>query len=187
MSASIRAADGTRSGRSQPLRGVLHDLKKLTVALLLAALAWPALAAAEETAGGDPEDMKVFWKRGLRFETADGRFEYRLGGDVQANLSFFTNNDTLEAAVGDIDFPGLYVFASYFVTGEHRIYNRHFARFDGVEPRAAAFTERAGTWELAARYSYLDASDSGVRGGNLQDGTLGVNWYLNYNSRVMFN
>ena len=42
-------------------------------------------------------------------------------------------------------------------------------------------------WELAARYSYLTLNDHNIHGGRLVDLTLGVNWYLNPNLRVMWN
>jgi phosphate-selective porin OprO/OprP len=44
-----------------------------------------------------------------------------------------------------------------------------------------------GAWEIAARFSTINLSDGNVQGGRLNDVTLGVNWYLNFQSRVMFN
>ena len=44
-----------------------------------------------------------------------------------------------------------------------------------------------GAWQLAARYSYLDLTDEGIRGGILSDITAGMNWYLFPNTRAMFN
>ncbi len=41
--------------------------------------------------------------------------------------------------------------------------------------------------ELTARYSELDLSDEAVNAGRLDTTTLGVNWYLNPNTRVMLN
>ena len=40
---------------------------------------------------------------------------------------------------------------------------------------------------MAARISHLDADDGMLDGGKLTDVTAGVNWYLNPNTRVMFN
>ena len=44
-----------------------------------------------------------------------------------------------------------------------------------------------GAIELTARYSELDLSDDVIKGGRLQYATLGVNWYLNPNTRIMLN
>ena len=90
--------------------------------------------------------------------------------------------------VGDSTFCAASVQASYFLTGEHRPYSTSSAAFDRVRPKEN-FTPDGGSgaWELAARYSYLDLNDGPVRGGRLDDFTLGVNWYLNPNARVMWN
>ena len=47
--------------------------------------------------------------------------------------------------------------------------------------------ESLGAIELAARYSALDLADEAISGGRLQDTTMGVNWYLNPNMRIMLN
>ena len=44
-----------------------------------------------------------------------------------------------------------------------------------------------GALELVARYSSTDLEDGMLDGGTLDAISLGMNWYLNPNSRVMFN
>jgi len=90
------------------------------------------------------------------------------------------------------DFPGMYVTAGYFLTGEHRPYNRKLAQIDRIKPnRSFSFSESDqtgwGAWELAARWSYIDLNDRDIQGGRLNDVTLGVNWYLNAYVKVQFN
>lgn len=90
----------------------------------------------------------------------------------------------------DPDFYSYYVQASYFLTGEHRRYKRSTGAFDRIRPRRSfGLGDRGGTgaWEIAARYSDLDLTNGGIDGGRLQDMTLGVNWYLNPNTRLMWN
>jgi len=84
---------------------------------------------------------------------------------------------------------GAYVQASWFPTGEHRVYKKKSGVFARVSPKRA-FDPGRGDWgavELAARYSFLDLNDEMLRGGEEQDVTLGVNWYLYSNVRLMLN
>jgi phosphate-selective porin OprO/OprP len=87
------------------------------------------------------------------------------------------------------DFWGAYGQVSYFLTGEHRPYELGNGKFGRVEPKRN-FDPPSGDWgafELAARFSYLDLNDGGIRGGKLWDATAGLNWYLFPNARVMLN
>jgi phosphate-selective porin OprO/OprP len=92
-------------------------------------------------------------------------------------------------AGNDPEFSGYYVFASYFLTGEHRNYKLGEAKFDRVKVKNNFLADGGGlgAWEIAARYSFLDLDDSAINGGELSDVTAGVNWYLNPNTRLMFN
>lgn len=86
-------------------------------------------------------------------------------------------------------FQGLYAYASYFVTGEYRAYSTKDAIFTRVRPlkNFSPTGDGFGAWELALRYSYLDLNDDNISGGIMSDTTLGVNWYLNPNMRIMLN
>jgi phosphate-selective porin OprO/OprP len=98
-------------------------------------------------------------------------------------------------ALGDVDLHGYYVFFSYFLTGEHRPYDPAVAAFGRIKPYENFFRVRTadgvcggrGAWELAARYSNVDLVNGNLNGGNLDQITLGVNWYWNPNMRLMFN
>jgi len=87
----------------------------------------------------------------------------------------------------DPDFAGYYVQTGYFLTGESRGYRKAQGCFDTLKPKENAFGEGGGlgAWEVAARLSSLDLADDGIDGGELDDLTFGVNWYLNPNTRLM--
>jgi len=84
---------------------------------------------------------------------------------------------------------GVYVQASYFLTGEHRPYDRATGTFKGPKPWKAFPTRGCGAWEVAARYSFLDLTGSGLAGTarRVQDITIGMNWYWNPNIRLVWN
>lgn len=90
-------------------------------------------------------------------------------------------------ASSDVSFDGYYVQASYFLTGEHRKYKPSAGAFSRVKPNKNFGSGGWGAWEVAARYSSVDLSDSGISGGELDNITAGLNWYLNPNTRLMWN
>ena len=109
-------------------------------------------------------------------------------------------------AAADPEFSGWHLDGSWILTGETKTYqanamNNGMAAF--VNPRVAApfaLDGRSwGAWEIAARYSELDlnwqagpalttctgAFAGCVRGGHQQVWTVGLNWYLNNNFRML--
>lgn len=88
----------------------------------------------------------------------------------------------------DVDFNGYYVQACYFLTGEHRSYKTSEGAFSRVKPKEnySAACGGPGAWEVKARYSGLDLSDQDITGGELDDISVGLNWYLNPNTKIMW-
>lgn len=84
-------------------------------------------------------------------------------------------------------FYGGYVFASWLLTGETRNYDSGTGEFDNVVPQAPLGRGGWGAWELAARASFVDLNDKDVIGGEQNNITLGLNWYLNERLRVQAN
>lgn len=98
----------------------------------------------------------------------------------------------MSSIVTDIDtykIAGYYAFASFFVTGEHRSYKN--GAFGGIKPKSEFCLKdgKFGALELVARYSVMDFSSyPGVADNNsIANITAGFNWYLNKNTRIMYN
>lgn len=80
------------------------------------------------------------------------------------------------------DGRGGYLFGSWVLTGESRVYEN--GQVANLEP-----THAGGAVELLARYDAVDLSDrqAGVPGGKQHNWTLGANWYLRTHFRVQAN
>jgi phosphate-selective porin OprO/OprP len=92
-------------------------------------------------------------------------------------------------AARSVDFDGFYVFGSWFLTGESRVFKN--GSVDRIKP-FSNFDYGKGTWgalELAVRYDQLDLTDKTLSplGRKGSTWTAGLNWYLNPNTRVVFN
>jgi phosphate-selective porin OprO/OprP len=88
----------------------------------------------------------------------------------------------------DATLSSYYGFVSFFVTGEKRTYKSSAGVFNRVSPSSNYDGKGGrGALELVARYSSTDLDDGDLKGGSLDAVTLGANWYLNPNARVMFN
>jgi phosphate-selective porin OprO/OprP len=89
----------------------------------------------------------------------------------------------------DASLHGYYAFASYFPTGEHRPYRNDRARFSRVDPSSDFHSNRegGGALEVGIRYSHVEAENVPTGNDALEDWSLGLNWYLNSNSRILTN
>ena len=135
--------------------------------------------------------------------------DYKLIGTelayVYGPLSFQTEYygafmNLLNGGAADSYVSGGYAYVSYFLTGENRPYNKKAGCFDRLKPYENFFRVSdedgcvqtgIGAWEVGYRYSWLDLNDGSTanafQGGLAIDHTLGLNWYLNPNLRLMWN
>ncbi len=105
-----------------------------------------------------------------------------------------------QPAANSVFLHGIYGYTSYFLTGEHRDYDRVRGAFAPVKVlRPVTRSEEVtggglGAWELALRYSFFDFNSANLptmnglmSRGILHQLELGVNWYLNDFTRLMVN
>ena len=97
-------------------------------------------------------------------------------------------------AGGETDLYGAYGQVSYFLTGEHRPYNRKYGTFGRVTPLENFWVVKTcegrctgwGAWEMTARWSFLDFNDT-TASEQIHEVTAGINWYWNPHTRLMVN
>lgn len=112
-------------------------------------------------------------------------------------------NDVNTRNLGNRNFSGYYVQASYMLTGESRPYKNSAGVFDRIKPKhnfkLGGEDAGWGAWELALRYSNIDLNDGHtdfidsllgrqdeIRGGEENNFTVGLNWHLNPSARIMW-
>lgn len=107
---------------------------------------------------------------------------------IQAEHAFATVDITGTGTRVDGDFDATTIQGGYFLTGETRPYDNKNATLGRITPNNDyGDGDGMGAWEIAGRWSQLDANDGLLRGGQMRTYTVGLNWYLNPNTRVMFN
>jgi len=130
----------------------------------------------------------------LDLRLPDAQKEYRLGVETALNYDRWSVQGEYIVARPDVEdspyFYGWYASATYQLNGGSRRFRREYAVFDKTKPCTnfdCTACGHLGQWEIAARVSALDLQDKGYEGGTAMDLTVGVNWYLNPNTRIMFN
>ena len=111
------------------------------------------------------------------------------GGEIAyVNNSLSVQAEYLQTTVVEIvekELISYYGQISYFLTGESRPYKNSLSGFGRVKPNNNYGENGWGAFEVAARVSQMDLSSAAS--GILNDISLGLNWYLNPNTRVMIN
>ena len=114
---------------------------------------------------------------------------------VQGEYFLYQFERELPGGLPDPDFSGWYVQAAWALTGETRNWNPANGVFSGLKPaKPLSFDgDGWGALELALRYSFSDLNyredllpaAGGIRGGEQEAWTLGLNWYVNNNIRFL--
>ena len=106
---------------------------------------------------------------------------------------FSIQAEYLHASVNAVDyqyhFSNYYAELSYFITGESKNYKGSYEGLGRVKPRNnfGGREKGFGALEIAFRYSNTDLTDGIIEAGIESDIAVGLNWYLNPVTRVMFN
>ncbi|MFK7765975.1 MAG: OprO/OprP family phosphate-selective porin [Mariniblastus sp.] len=127
----------------------------------------------------------------IGLETAFNVGQFNFTGEYMRN-----NVDRRDAVGEDVAFDGYYAQVSYFLTGEHRTWERKTGTLGRIKPIENFFLVRDcecntqsgwGAWEVSGRYSHADLNDFDIRGGEADSYTFGLNWYWNPYARMQFN
>lgn len=115
-----------------------------TVALIALWCAGPALAREPQAAEAErteqereqDTDFRVYWRHGLRMETGDGRFQFRIGGRIQADWTFPGDSAPIEAIAGPLVNGNEFRRARLYVQGHVHRHVEFKAQYDfaGGEP-----------------------------------------------------
>ncbi|HEV2946611.1 MAG TPA: porin [Gemmataceae bacterium] len=93
--------------------------------------------------------------------------------------------------LGTLFYQGTYLELLYFLTGEHQPYDLKQATFGRVIPQRNfniwGDERGCGAWQIGIRYGYLDLQNKGVNGATLNDIVVGLNWFLNPNTKIQWN
>ena len=131
-------------------------------------------------------DQRTRGVRAATFLGAEGAVVY---GPFSVQGEYGHLNVDRYGFVPSANFEGFYAFATFFLTGESRVFK------NGVVDRIKPFNDfnygggHWGAFELAARYDRLDLTDRDLSPLTRRATTLtgGLNWYLNPNTRFIFN
>jgi len=129
---------------------------------------------------GSVDDVNIF---GLEAAAVFGPFSFQ--------SEYFKADVSRSGGNADADFDGYYAQAGWIITGESRPYKGKTGNFSRIKPKSPFSLKNGGmgAWEVLARFENTDLNDtsSGIMGGELNNTSVGVNWHLNNNARLMAN
>ncbi len=130
----------------------------------------------------DTGDIPADWSSSIGVEAAAVKGPFSLQGEL-------IHSTVRGKDKGNLDFNGFYVYASCFLTGESRPYDKSQGIFGRLVPRKNISLKNGGmgAWELGARYSSLDLNDGLIRGGKMNIFMTALNWYWNPVFKIRFN
>jgi phosphate-selective porin OprO/OprP len=142
----------------------------------------------------DLEGVEDFTRYGLEFAAGFGSMWFQaeyMNVDLNLDPTRVNPEETFNVDADSISQDGYYIYAGYYLTGEHKPYRAFGGDFGNLRPNAN-FNPSAGTYgafELAFGYSVADSLEhTRVGRGQKQDRyVLGLNWYLTPEVMFKFN
>ena len=107
-------------------------------------------------------------------------------GRAQAFTEWAMNSVSAPDAHDPLFFGGFVGF-SYFLTNEHRNFNRREGYVSRLTPRTPVGRGGIGAWEVGVRYSYTDLTSGTIDGGLMSRYTAAVNWFATHEWQMRFN
>ena len=114
----------------------------------------------------------------INFDVALSLGPWRMTSEYHYNILAMKYN------TDPVNFSGFYIQSAYLLTGENHAWNHREGEFTQVKANS-----KAGAWEVAARYSYINLNDfdHGIRGGQKGQYSVGLNYYASRNVKFMLN
>jgi phosphate-selective porin OprO and OprP len=92
------------------------------------------------------------------------------------------------ASADDFDFDSWSIEASYWLTGESSQYDKSAGKFDRPKVKKNyGDGDGAGAWQVAVGFDNIDLTDGGYDADKMDMWRVGLNWWLNPNTRVSLN
>ncbi len=101
-------------------------------------------------------------------------------GSWTVQTEYIANKFSRDIALQDLEYDGGYLIVSKIFNGRRRF---SFRKGEWASTKVKKYN----TWEIAARYSYLDLTDKSLNAGYEENISLGINYYLTSKNRIMFN
>lgn len=125
----------------------------------------------------------------LGFEAAYAIKNFRVQGEYIAT-TINRDKDVVPEGEDKVNLGGFYVFGSWLINNGDYYYNMGEGEFSQIDFR----DNKKGAFEIAARYSFMDANNfkdgediPWLPGGSGETYTLGLSYYFNYNVKIMLN
>ena len=121
------------------------------------------------------------------FEVAYAVKNFKVGGEY-LGATIFRDSDKVPTGEEKPGVKGFFIYGAFLINNADYYYNMAEAEFSQIDFR----NNKKGSFELALRYTFIDANSFNgddpipyIAGGSGEAYTLGLNYYINYNVKVM--